>query len=72
MASAIEDSYRGYTLKVYAELHGRTMNVVRSSYELDGIEAEVAPLDLSQLEPGINPISEQFEALKDLIDDHHP
>ena len=51
---------------------GRPMSVVRSSYEPDGIEAEVAPLDLGQLEPGNNPISEQFEALKDLIDDHHP
>jgi hypothetical protein len=48
------------------------MSVVRSSYEPDGIEAEVAPLDLGQLELGNNPISEQFEALKDLIDDHHP
>lgn len=72
MASAIEDTYRGFTLKVYAELYGRKVRVVRSTYERDGEEAEVAPLELEHAGLDVNPISEQFETIKDLIDHSHP
>ena len=72
MASAIEDSYRGFTLKVYAEHFGRRLKVVRSTYERDGDESEVAPLDFEALNSDMNPISQQFEILKDLIDHQYP